>query len=112
MEEQYAHIAKKYARRLCEEEGHAGQKVMGRAGPQNLMLGSLVRKHASVFTSASFRGPISLLSGRFMSATSDAPAATEEPEKPKRVSQMPPMKLRLEQERLYKDVRKHTLLSY
>ncbi len=72
------------------------------------MLGSLVRKNAAVFTSVSFRGPISVLSGRFMSAdaTGDAPAGTAEPEKPKRVSQMPPVKIRIEQERLYKEVRK------
>ncbi len=39
------------------------------------------------------------------SATTDAPAGTEEPEKPKRVSQMPPVKIRIQQERLYKEVR-------
>ena len=76
-----------------------------RTGPSQAMLGSLVRKHACTFASASFRGPVSVFSGRFMSAdaTTNAPAGTEEPAKPKRISQMPPLKIRLEQERLYKE---------
>ena len=81
------------------------------------MLSSLFSKRAvTALAGLCSRKPTYLPFSRFLTAdTSNEAEASEsakEPEKPKRVSMMPPLNVRLEQDRMYKEVHDFKILVF